>query len=222
MDVGRRRALGLCALSLWALGFRTKQLVLGSWSSCRRAGLCARARSVRRRRRIQCRNRHWISAGRMVPARTARSLRPWYHTSPRYVQNVNVTNTRVSVVQVTNVYNNYTVNKVTNVTYVNRRVNNSVTVVNHDTFVNARPVNRNIQRVDARQLANARVTPAVVRNVQPNRQSFQGVAHPVQYRPPQQAISRPVVATRQPVVFNRPANRPNAGPGGAGRPTPPL
>src|SRR3954471_5962787 len=146
---------------------------------------------------------------------------PWYRTSPRYVQNVNVTNTRVSVVQVTNVYNNYTVNKVTNVTYVNRRVNNSVTVVNHDTFVNARPVRQNIQRVDARQLANARVTPAVVRNVQPNRQSFQGVAHPVQARPPAQVMSRPVIAPRQPVGFNRPANRPNAGPGGAGRPTPP-
>src|SRR5581483_7470101 len=32
---------------------------------------------------------------------------PWYRTSPRYVQNVNVTNTHVTVVQVTNVYNNY-------------------------------------------------------------------------------------------------------------------
>jgi hypothetical protein len=150
---------------------------------------------------------------------------PWYHTSPRYVQNVNVTNTRVSVVQVTNVYNNYTVNKVTNVTYVNQHINNSVTVVNHDTFVNARPVNRNIQRVDARQLANARVTPAVVRNVQPSRQSYMGTAHAVQYRPPQQAMSRQVVATRQPVAYNRPANRrnggPNGGPGGAGRPAPP-
>jgi hypothetical protein len=146
---------------------------------------------------------------------------PWYHTSPRYVQNVNVTNTRVSVVQVTNVYNNYTVNKVTNVTYVNQHVNNSVTVVNHDTFVNARPVNRNIQRVNARQLANARVTPAVVRNVQPSQQSYKGTAHAVQYRPPQQAMSRQVVATRQPVVYNRPANRPNGGPGGATRPAPP-
>ena len=41
---------------------------------------------------------------------------PWYRTSPVYVQNVNVTNTRVNVTQVTNVYNNYTVNHVTNVT----------------------------------------------------------------------------------------------------------
>jgi len=141
---------------------------------------------------------------------------PWYRTSPRYVQNVNVTNTNVSVVQVTNVYNNYTVNKVTNVTYVNQHVNNSVTVVNHDTFVNARPVHQNIQRMDARQLANARVTPAVVTNVQPSRQSFVGVSHPVQARPPQQAMSRQVVATRQPVTYNRPANAP-----AGARPAPP-
>lgn len=147
---------------------------------------------------------------------------PWYRTSPRYVQNVNVTNTRVSVVQVTNVYNNYTVNHVTNVTYVNQHVNNSVTVVNHDTFVNARPVNRNIQRVDARQLANAKVMPAEVSRVQPSRQSYMGTAHAVQYRPPQQAMSRQVVATRQPVAYNRPANRPGAGgPGGGARPAPP-
>src|SRR4029077_8142588 len=136
---------------------------------------------------------------------------PWYRTSPRYVQNVNVTNTRVTVVQVTNVYNNYTVNHVSNVTYVNQHINNSVTVVNHDTFVNARPVHQNIQRVDARQLANARVTPAVVSNVQPSPQSFVGAGHSVQARPPAQAISRQVVATRQPVTFNRPANRPDGG-----------
>ena len=141
---------------------------------------------------------------------------PWYRTSPRYVQNVNVTNTRVTVVQVTNVYNNYTVNHVTNVTYVNQHINNSVTVVNHDTFVNARPVHQNIERVDARQLANARVTPAVVSNVQPSRQSFVGVSHPVQARPPEQAMSRQVVATRQPVTYNRPANAP-----AGARPAPP-
>lgn len=130
---------------------------------------------------------------------------PWYRTSPRYVQNVNVTNTRVTVVQVNNVYNNYTVNHVTNVTYVNRSVRNSVTVVNQQTFVNARPVNQNLQRIDERQLASARVTPAVVNRFQPARQSVVGVAHPVQYHPPAQALSRPVVATRQPVVYRRAA-----------------
>lgn len=131
---------------------------------------------------------------------------PWYRTSPRYVENVNITNTRVNVTQVTNVYNNYTVNHVTNVTYVNQtRVANSVTVVNRDTFVNARPVHQNIERVDARQLASAKVTPAAVTEVQPARQSVMGVARPVQARPPEQAISRQVVATRQPAAINRPA-----------------
>ena len=136
---------------------------------------------------------------------------PWYRTSPRYVQNVNVTNTRVNVVQVTNVYNNYTVNKVTNVTYVNQRVRNSVTVVNHDTFVNARPVYRNVVRVDSRQIQRAQVSPAVIRTVQPDRQSVVGTARQVNYRPPQRAITRPVVATRQPVVASRPMDVPNVG-----------
>ena len=130
---------------------------------------------------------------------------PWYRTSPRYVQNVNVTNTRVNVTQVTNVYNNVTVNHVTNVTYVNQRVTNSVTVVNHDTFVNARPVHNNIVRVDARQMASAQVTHDVGRDIQPARQSVLGSGRQVQNRPPEQAINRQVVVTREPVVVNRPA-----------------
>src|SRR6266705_5613216 len=133
---------------------------------------------------------------------------PWYRTSPRYVQTVNVTNTRVNVTQVTNVYNNVTVNHVNNVTYVNQRVTNSVTVVNHDTFVNARAVNQNIVRVDARQIASAPVTHDVVRNIQPARESMVGPARQVQARPPEQAMSRQVVATREPVRMNRPEAAP--------------
>jgi len=133
---------------------------------------------------------------------------PWYHTSPRYVQNVNISNTRVNVTQVTNVYNNVTVNHVTNVTYVNQRVNNSVTVVNHDTFVNARPVHNNLVRVDQRQIVSAPVTHEVASNIQPARQSVVGPARAAQLRPPEQAMSRPVVATRQPVAMNRVAPLP--------------
>ena len=41
---------------------------------------------------------------------------PGYRCSPRYIQNVNITNTRVvTATQVTNVYNNYTVNRTVNV-----------------------------------------------------------------------------------------------------------
>jgi hypothetical protein len=133
---------------------------------------------------------------------------PWYRTSPRYVQNVNISNTRVNVVQVTNVYNNVTINHVTNITYVNQRVNNSVTVVNHDTFVNARPVHDNIVRVDQRQIESAPVGREAVMNVQPARQSVLGAGRPVQMKPPDQVMSRPVVATRQPMVVNRPAGAP--------------
>ena len=142
---------------------------------------------------------------------------PWYRTSPRYVQNVNITNTRVTNIQVTNVYNNVTVNRVTNITYANQRVNNSVTVVNRETFVNARPVNNNLVRVDQRQITQARVTHDVARNIQPQRQSVMGAARPVRMAPPAQALNRPVVATRQPAMQNRPEPRV----AGFSRPTPP-
>ena len=58
---------------------------------------------------------------------------------------VNVTNTVVERTTVINVYHN----NVTNVTYVNQHVNGGVTVVSHDTFVNARPVSRNVVAVPA-------------------------------------------------------------------------
>ena len=129
---------------------------------------------------------------------------PWYRTSPRYVQNVNITNTRVNVVQVTNVYNNVTVNHVTNITYVNQRVTNSVTVVNHDTFVNARPVHDNIVRVDQRQIVTAPVGREAVMNVRPAPQSVLGAGRRPVQMPPQAVVNRQVVATRQPEVFAHP------------------
>ena len=48
---------------------------------------------------------------------------PWYRTSRGYVNNVNITNTRVNVTQVTNVYNVYNSQprNVTRITYVNQR-----------------------------------------------------------------------------------------------------
>ena len=70
-----------------------------------------------------------------VPLGPHEVYRPPYHVSERYIQNVNVTN--VSRTEINNITVNHTVNNVTNVTYVNQR---AVTVVNHDAFVNARPV----------------------------------------------------------------------------------
>jgi len=125
---------------------------------------------------------------------------PWYHTSRVYVNNVNITNTRVNVTNITNVYNTYTVNNtnVTRVTYVNQRAPNAVTVVSHDTFVGGRPVAHNIVRVDQRQIEDARVTRTLA--VQPTHQSVMGLGRPASFRPPATVVNRQVVATRMPTV----------------------
>jgi Family of unknown function (DUF6600)/FecR protein len=121
---------------------------------------------------------------------------PPYRVSRTYVNNVNITNTRVNITQVTNVYNNYTTNNVSNITYVNRRIPTAVTAVSHDTFVNARPVARNLAQVDARQLAEAPVSHMAP--TQPERASVVGAGVPVKVRPPAAIENRHVVATRNP------------------------
>jgi hypothetical protein len=124
---------------------------------------------------------------------------PSYHVSRTYVNNINITNTTVNVTRVTNVYNTVIVNRSTtinNITYVNQRVTNGVTVVSHEAFVNARPVAQNIMRVEAREVVAAPVTRAVA--VEPVRTSVIGAGRPVPVRPPTAVISRPVVAVRTP------------------------
>ena len=105
---------------------------------------------------------------------------PYYRGSRGYVERVNVTNTVVNVTRVTNVYNVYNSNQrnVTNITYVNQRVNNGVTLVSRDTFVNARPVQRNLGRFDARQMAMRGSSASV--QVQPVRASVLGSGAPAQ------------------------------------------
>src|SRR5207302_7442506 len=76
---------------------------------------------------------------------------PGYRVIRAYVNNVNITNTTVNITKVTNVYNTVIVNKrttINNITYVNQHVNNGVTVVSRDTFVNARPVAGSVMKVD--------------------------------------------------------------------------
>lgn len=136
---------------------------------------------------------------------------PPYAVSRGYVNNINITNTRVNITQVTNVYNRYTTNNVTNISYVNQHVNNGVTVVSHDTFVNARPVGRNLAHVDARQLTQAPVTHTPP--VQPVRASVLGAGSPARVRPPASVEKRQVVGTRNPTPpkppFEQRQNTPN-------------
>lgn len=125
---------------------------------------------------------------------------PWYRTSPAYVNNVNITNTRVSVTQVTNVYNTTIINNnttnVTRINYANQHVANAVTAVSHDTFANARPVGANTLKVDPKQLAEAPVSHTVP--VQPGKTSVMGSGRPTAAKPPAAVQNRQVVATRQP------------------------
>lgn len=137
---------------------------------------------------------------------------PGYRVSRGYVNNVNITNTTVNITKVTNVYNTVIVNRSTNITYVNQRVNNGVTVVSRDTFVNARPVAGNVMRVDQRELASAPVSHLV--HAEPIRTSVIGAGQPVSRRPPAAVISRQVVAVRTPPAPPRPIEQRQAQAGG--------
>jgi hypothetical protein len=129
---------------------------------------------------------------------------PYYRGSRRYVERLNVTNTVVNVTRVTNVYNIYNSNQrsATNITYLNQRVNNGVTFVSRETFVNARQVNRNLGHFDPRQFANAPIERRVP--VQPIRASVLGSGAPARFRPPQAVINRQVVATQRPASPRQP------------------
>ncbi|HXJ45041.1 MAG TPA: DUF6600 domain-containing protein [Candidatus Dormibacteraeota bacterium] len=121
---------------------------------------------------------------------------PSYHVSPRYVENVNVSNTTIiNRTQVTNVYNNVYVNKtvnVTNITYQNQHINNAVTATSQATFTSAQPVHNNIIRVNERDLSAgvAPTGPAVV----PQQRSVLGAGAAATVRPPAAVVNKPVVA----------------------------
>jgi hypothetical protein len=126
---------------------------------------------------------------------------PAYHCSPRYVQVINVTNTRVvNVTQVTNVYNTVIINHdVTHQNYTYSTNVRAVTAVSHDTFVNARSVTRESVHINDTQIRNVRV----VSNVAPvpTRTSYvSATARVSTTRPAVPFANRPVVANLQPRV----------------------
>ncbi len=131
---------------------------------------------------------------------------PGYHCSARYVQTINVTNTRVvNVTQVTNVYNNAVINH--NTAYVNNytyaRNERAVTAVSRDTFVNARPVSKAVVHVTAAQLQAAR--PVDTAPIAPTRTSYvSATARVATAKPATPFEQRPVVARLNPAV-SRPA-----------------
>jgi hypothetical protein len=123
---------------------------------------------------------------------------PSYPVSRTYVNNVNITNTRVETTVVNNYYNNVVVNKqvnVTNVTYVNQHVNGAVTATSGAAFTSGQSVSRNVVRVDQREVVSAQVrAPAIA----PTRQAVVGSAPPASVRPPATFVNRAVVAKTAP------------------------
>jgi hypothetical protein len=135
---------------------------------------------------------------------------PPYRGSRTYINNVNITNTNVNVTKVTNVYNTTIINNnttVNRVTYVNQRVPNAVTAVSHETFVNARPVSRNLVQVNAKEIAEAPVVHQAP--VQPVKASVLGSGAPARFKPPATVVNRQVVANTAPApprpAFTAPA-----------------
>jgi hypothetical protein len=133
---------------------------------------------------------------------------PGYHVSRTYVNQVNVTNTVVNVTKVTSVYNSYTTNNTTvvnRIAYVNQRVPNAVTAVSHETFVNARPVARNVVVVSQREIEQAPVSH--IAHVDPIRTSVIGAGRPTAIVPPPAVAHRQVVAERPPAPPSVPFNQ---------------
>ena len=132
---------------------------------------------------------------------------PAYHVSRAYVNQVNVTNTVVNVTKVTNVYNTTIVNNrttvinnnnvnITKIVYVNQTAPNAVTAVSRETFVNARPVARNVVQVSQHDVEQAQVTRMT--GVDPVRTSVMGSGRPTRVAPPAAVVTRQVVAQRAP------------------------
>jgi len=116
---------------------------------------------------------------------------PAYRVSNTYIRNVNVTNVNVTNINVTNV-------DVTNINYRNRHERDGVTVVSHETFVESRPVNREVIVVPRDRLDEARVVGATAR-IAPGRRSVLGQpAIDETRRPPMSVMTRQVVVQRQP------------------------
>jgi hypothetical protein len=138
---------------------------------------------------------------------------PGYRVSRVYVNRVNITNTRLDMARVTNVYNSTVINRTTvnSITYANRGVSGGVTVVSHDTFINARPVARNIVSVPPKELAAAPVSRVVA--VEPVRSSVMGTGRTVA-GPPAVVSSRAVVALRTPAPMPRSFDQREAQAGG--------
>ena len=132
---------------------------------------------------------------------------PAYQVSPRYVEAVNVSNTTViNRTTITTVYNNYTVNHVTNVNYTYANNTNAVTAVNREAFVSGKPVAQAAIRVNAEEIQHPRVVETAA--LTPSHASVVGVAAAAHATPPAAIANRKVVTKMAPSPQAAPIGKP--------------
>jgi hypothetical protein len=120
------------------------------------------------------------------PLGPGEAYHPWYHTSPRYLDEINHSNIGES--QRVHVQTTYVNINVVNVTYVNRTI--GVSAMSHDDFAAGRSAHNAAVVVDVHQLDRVQVL---------DRPEAQPNAHPFARHPP----ARPVpVKTERPEVMN--------------------
>lgn len=173
---------------------------------------------------------------------------PWYGVSRGYFNSVNITNTHITNVSVTNIYNNTYINHGgqggggghpptgggpygphNNIRYANMRAPNGFTAVSRQTMLNSQNVARNAMRVSPNELG--RVSPVHSLDMKPTMASRLGANAGIRASaPPPRSFSRPVMSRAsapESVRTNASANtgfgigsRPNLG--GVQRPNGPM
>jgi len=126
---------------------------------------------------------------------------PSYPVSRTYIRNVNITNTTVNNTVINNYYNTTVVQQNTevhnNIRYVNRNVGGAVTMTSQQTIASAQPVSSHMIRVKESELANSQVV-ATAPRVTPEKQAFLGAGQRASVAPPEEVITRKVVARTAP------------------------
>ncbi len=134
------------------------------------------------------------------PLGPGEAYRPWYRCSPRYIDQVNITNIREAPrVHVQNTYVNIV--NVTNITYINQA--RGASAMRQDDFASGRSMRTVAVRVDSREMQQAR--PLQQPNVAPSPRAIvtRPVAHPVP------------VSTQRPLLINQQGKQIAARPGAA-------
>jgi hypothetical protein len=143
---------------------------------------------------------------------------PWYGVSRGYFNRVNITNTHIRNVNITNIYNNTYINNHpgqpgrpgqpghpptgggggpygphNNIRYANMHAPNGFTAVSRQTLMNSQPVARNAMRISPNQLS--RVSPVHSLDVKPTRTAMLGPNSGMRAAaPPPRSFARPVVS----------------------------